>query len=163
MHGHSIIQDVVVLYGLALVFLLLGSRLRLPGIISLIVTGVIAGPGGLGLVSSDESVRTLSEVGIALLLFMVGLDLSVHEIRRLWRNAVVGGGAQMAGTMLAVAPCAWWLLGPRTETLLFATNCMRRTAALPSGCCCCRTCWRWWRSCWRLCCSGRTAPAWAAP
>jgi len=121
MHGQSIIQDVVVLYGLALVFLLLGSRLRLPGIISLIVTGVIAGPGGLGLVSSDESVRTLSEVGIALLLFMVGLDLSVHEIRRLWRNAVVGGGAQMAGTMLAVAPFAWWMLGPRAETLLFAT------------------------------------------
>ena len=121
MHGQSIIQDVVVLYGLALVFLLVGSRLRLPGIISLIVTGVIAGPGGLGLVSSDESVRTLSEVGIALLLFMVGLDLSVHEIRRLWRNALLGGGAQMAGTMLVVAPWAWWALGDRAETLLFAT------------------------------------------
>jgi CPA2 family monovalent cation:H+ antiporter-2 len=121
MHGQSIIQDVVVLYGLALVFLLVGSRLRLPGIISLIVTGVIAGPGGLGLVSSDESVRTLSEVGIALLLFMVGLDLSVHEMRRLWRNALVGGGAQMAGTMLMVAPWAWWILGPRMETLLFVT------------------------------------------
>jgi len=121
MHGQSIIQDVVVLYGVALVCLLLGSRLRLPGIISLIVTGVIAGPGGLGLVSSDESVRTLSEVGIALLLFMVGLDLSVHEMRRMWRHALVGGGMQMAGTMLVVAPWAWWLLGDRTETLLFTT------------------------------------------
>jgi CPA2 family monovalent cation:H+ antiporter-2 len=121
MHGPSIIQDVVVLYGLALAFLLVGSRLRLPGIISLIVTGVIAGPGGLGLVSSDASVRTLSEVGIALLLFMVGLDLSIHDMRRLWRNALVGGGAQMAGTMLMVAPWVWWILGPRTETLLFVT------------------------------------------
>ncbi|MBM3781667.1 MAG: hypothetical protein FJW29_08340 [Acidobacteria bacterium] len=121
MHGQSIMQDVVVLYGLALVFLLLGSRLRLPGIISLILTGVFAGPGGVGLVSSDESVQTLSEVGIALLLFTVGLDLSVHDIQRLWRNALVGGGAQMAGTMLVVAPWAWWALGDRTETLLFAT------------------------------------------
>ena len=121
MHGLEILQDVVVLYGLALLCLLAGSHLRVPGIISLIVAGVIAGPGGFGLVSSEVSVQTLSEVGIALLLYMVGLDLSAHEIRRLWRHAVIGGSAQMVGTMLLVLPFAWITLEGRPETLAFVT------------------------------------------
>jgi len=118
-HGSSIVQDLVLLYALALVLLLLGGRLRAPVIVSLIATGVIAGPGGLGLVGSEETVTTLSEIGIALLLFMVGLDLSFSEVRRLWRKVVVGGSAQMLGTMAVTAPIAYALLGKRTETALF--------------------------------------------
>ncbi len=119
MHGSSIVQDLVLLYALALVLLLIGGRLRAPVIVSLIATGVIAGPGGLGLVGSEETVTVLSEIGIALLLFMVGLDLSFGEVRRLWRKVVVGGGAQMLGTMAVTAPLAYWLLGSRAETAVF--------------------------------------------
>ena len=98
-HGDSIVQDIVLLYALALVLLLVGGRLRAPATVSLILTGVLAGPGGFGLVGSEATVQTLSEIGIALLLFMVGLDLSFSEVRRLWRSVTVGGGAQMLGTM----------------------------------------------------------------
>ena len=119
MHGGSIVQDIVLLYALALVLLLVGGRLRAPATVSLILTGVLAGPGGFGLVGSEDTVQTLSEIGIALLLFMVGLDLSFSEVRRLWRSVTVGGGAQMLGTMAVVAPFAILLLGPRLETTLF--------------------------------------------
>lgn len=119
MHGGSIVQDLVLLYALALVLLIIGGRLRAPAIVSLIATGVIAGPGGLGLVGAEETVTTLSEIGIALLLFMVGLDLSFGEVRRLWRRVIVGGSAQMLGTMAVTAPIAWWLLGGRVETAVF--------------------------------------------
>lgn len=119
MHGGSIVQDLVLLYALALVLLLIGGRLRAPVIVSLIATGVIAGPGGLALVHSEETVTVLSEIGIALLLFMVGLDLSFGEVRRLWRKVVVGGGAQMVGTMAVTAPIAYVLLGSRVETAVF--------------------------------------------
>jgi CPA2 family monovalent cation:H+ antiporter-2 len=118
-HGSSIVQDLVLLYALALVLLLIGGRLRAPAIVSLIATGVIAGPGGLGLVGSEETVTTLSEIGIALLLFMVGLDLSFGEVRRMWRRVVVGGSAQVLGTMAVTAPIAYLLLGSRLETILF--------------------------------------------
>ncbi len=84
---HSTLQDLVVLYAVALVALLVGGRLRAPAIVSLILTGILAGPGGLGLVSSQEHVATLSEIGVALLLFMVGLDLPFGDMSRLWRVA----------------------------------------------------------------------------
>ena len=112
-HGGSIVQDIVLLYALALVLLLVGGRLRAPATVSLILTGVLAGPGGFGLVGSEDTVRTLSEIGIALLLFMVGLDLSFSEVRRLWRSVTVGGSAQMLGTMAVVAPFAVLWTGPR--------------------------------------------------
>jgi CPA2 family monovalent cation:H+ antiporter-2 len=117
-HGSAVLQDLVLLYTLALVMLLIGGRLGLPGIVSLIVTGGIAGPGGLGLVRDETTISVLSEVGIALLLFMVGLDLSFGEVRRLWRSVVGGGSAQVIGTMAIAAPVAWWLVRPSIGTVV---------------------------------------------
>jgi len=119
--SHSTLQDLIVLYALALVLLLIGGRLRAPAIVSLVLTGVLAGPGVFGLVGSQEQVATLSEIGVALLLFMVGLDLPFGDLGRLWRRAAAGGGAQMAFTMALVAPVAGLLFGWRLDTVLFAT------------------------------------------
>jgi CPA2 family monovalent cation:H+ antiporter-2 len=115
----SILQDVVLLYALALVFLLAGARLHAPVIVSLITTGVVAGPGVLGLVRSEDNVTLLSEIGVALLLFMVGLDLSFAELRRSWRRVTAGGIGQMALTIGLVAPAVWLLVARRIETALF--------------------------------------------
>lgn len=117
MHG-AVIQDLVLLYALALVFVIVGGRLRVPVIVSLIATGIVAGPGELRLVQDEETVALLSEVGIALMLFMVGLDLSFREVRRLWRRVVVGGGAQVAGTMAVTAPFVWMLMAARVDTVI---------------------------------------------
>ncbi|MDH4066071.1 MAG: cation:proton antiporter, partial [Acidobacteriota bacterium] len=112
MPAHSIVQDLVVLYALAFVLLLIASRARAPVVVSLIVTGMLAGPGGLGLVGSEETVTILSEIGVALLLFMVGLDLPFGDIRRLGRRMALGGSGQMLGTMAVVAPLAVLWVGP---------------------------------------------------
>ena len=117
MHG-AVIQDLVLLYALALLFVMIGGRLRVPVIVSLIATGIIAGPGELRLVQSEENVALLSEVGIALMLFMVGLDLSFREVRRLWRRVVIGGGAQVAGTMAVAAPFVWWMMAAEADTVI---------------------------------------------
>jgi CPA2 family monovalent cation:H+ antiporter-2 len=116
----SIVQDLVVLYALAFLFLLVLGRVRAPAIVSLILTGMVAGPGGLGLVGSEESVARLSEVGVALLLFMVGLDVPFGDLWRLWRGVAASGGAQILATMALVAPAAALLYGPRLDTVLFA-------------------------------------------
>jgi CPA2 family monovalent cation:H+ antiporter-2 len=116
-HG-AVIQDLVLLYALALLFVMIGGRLRVPVIVSLIATGIIAGPGELRLVQSEENVALLSEVGIALMLFMVGLDLSFREVRRLWRRVVIGGGAQVVGTMAVTAPFVWWMMAAEVDTVI---------------------------------------------
>ena len=119
MHETSILQDVVLLYALALIFLLIGARLRTPVIISLIATGIVAGPGGFGLVGSEETVTLLSEIGVALLLFMVGLDLSFAELQRSWRRCTIGGVGQMLLTIALAGPFAWWLAGGRVDAAIF--------------------------------------------
>lgn len=107
------------LYVLALPLLLLGGRLRAPAVVSLILTGMLAGPGALGLVASQEQVATFSEIGIALALFMVGLELPFSDMARLWRSVAVRGAAQMAGTMALIVPVAALAVGATVDTMLF--------------------------------------------
>jgi CPA2 family monovalent cation:H+ antiporter-2 len=98
---HGILQELVLVYALAVVILMLGARLRVPSIVALIVAGVIAGPAGIGLMTSQEDVDLLAEIGVALLLFTAGLEFSLNELRRTWRTIVPGGLAQVLLTLVA--------------------------------------------------------------
>ena len=60
---------------------LVGLLLRQPLIVSFIAVGLIAGPSALDLVHSDAQIDLLSELGIALLLFLVGIKLDVKLVR----------------------------------------------------------------------------------
>ena len=101
MPPHLLLKELILTYGLALLLLLTAGRLRIPSIVALIVTGVIAGPSGIAIVATQEDVDLLAEVGIVLLLFMVGLEFSVGELRRVWRTVVFGGTLQVALTVAA--------------------------------------------------------------
>ena len=101
MPSHSLLADLILTYALALFLLMLAGRLRIPAIVALIVAGVIAGPSGVGIVKTQEEVDLLAEVGIVLLLFMVGLEFSVGELRRVWRIVVFGGTLQVGLTVAA--------------------------------------------------------------
>lgn len=82
----------------AVASLLVARRVDLPPILAYIVAGVVLGPVS-GLLSVGASVHLLSELGVALLLFLVGLELSVDRIREVGRPAVVTGLIQMAATL----------------------------------------------------------------
>ncbi|HVP13982.1 MAG TPA: cation:proton antiporter, partial [Terriglobales bacterium] len=82
---------------------LLFRRLRLPATVGFIVTGILIGPGGFGLVHDPALVRTLAEFGVVVLLFTVGLEFSLADLRRLGRRALVGGALQVLLTVAAVA------------------------------------------------------------
>jgi Kef-type K+ transport system membrane component KefB len=75
-----------------------GMLLRQPLIVSFIAVGILAGPSGLGLVSGGVVVDTLARLGIALLLFLVGLKLDLGLIRRFGRVAVATGLGQVLFT-----------------------------------------------------------------
>lgn len=100
MIDNLILRDLGVVLVAAALFALLARRLRIPGIIGYIVAGLLLGPV-LGLVEVHhgegpaQGVELISEVGIALLLFLVGLELSFAAIREVGKVAVVGGLAQV--------------------------------------------------------------------
>ena len=101
MPSHSLLADLILTYALALLLLMTAGRLRIPSIVALIVAGVIAGPAGAGIVKTQEDVDLLAEVGIVLLLFMVGLEFSIGELKRVWRLVVFGGTLQVGLTVVA--------------------------------------------------------------
>jgi Kef-type K+ transport system membrane component KefB/mannitol/fructose-specific phosphotransferase system IIA component (Ntr-type)/nucleotide-binding universal stress UspA family protein len=87
--------DPVLIVALAMtIFLvvpLLFERMRVPGIIGLIVVGAAVGPNGLGLLARDETIVLLGTVGLLYLMFMVGLELDLHEFNR-YRNRSIAFG-----------------------------------------------------------------------
>jgi Kef-type K+ transport system membrane component KefB len=98
----SIIQspfaEVATLLVLAALVGLVGLFLRQPLIVSFIAVGLIAGPSALDLVQADEQISLLSQLGIAVLLFLVGIKLDTKLIRSLGTVSLLTGLGQVAFT-----------------------------------------------------------------
>lgn len=97
---HTPFAEVAALLALASAVGLLGILLRQPLIVSFIAVGLLAGPSALNLVHSDEQIRLLAELGIAVLLFLVGIKLDVKLIRSLGTVSLLTGLGQVAFTSL---------------------------------------------------------------
>ncbi|TCM87524.1 cation:proton antiporter [Rhodovulum steppense] len=97
---NSAFGEVASLLVMAAVIGFLGIILRQPLIVSFIAVGLIAGPSALDLVRSDEQINLLSQLGIALLLFLVGIKLDVKLIRSLGGVAMLTGLGQVAFTSI---------------------------------------------------------------
>lgn len=89
--AQSAFGEIPALLMLAAAVAFLGILLRQPLIVSFIVVGLIAGPSGLDLVQSDEQIELLSEPGIAVLLFLVGVKLDMKLIRSLGPVSLLTG------------------------------------------------------------------------
>jgi len=77
------LKDVLIVLAVAVLVVSLLRRIHVPIIAGFILSGIIIGPWGLGLVSGLHEVHILAEVGIALLLFGIGLELQLSRVRRL--------------------------------------------------------------------------------
>lgn len=102
----QLIADLGIILTAAALLLLVARPLRVPSIVAYILAGLVLGPA-TGIIHATETVELISEVGIALLLFLVGLELSIEKIRAVGKAAVVAGLAQVSastilGTMLGL-------------------------------------------------------------
>ena len=94
MSGHTFL-DIALVLCLSLALAICARILRQPLIIAFIVSGVIVGPSGLSLISSQDEIELLSELGIAILLFLVGLKLDLSTTRHLSAVALAVGVTQV--------------------------------------------------------------------
>jgi len=113
-----LLRDIVVIFGLSIFVLYLFHRLRAPTIVGFLLTGVLAGPQVLGLVNAGEEVKALSEIGVILLLFTVGIEISLKDLIRLKKYVLLGGSFQVLLTILAVYSLASRLDIPAGESVL---------------------------------------------
>ncbi len=79
----------------------LAHRLKLPVLLGYLVAGMLVSPHGLGLVQDTAAIESLASIGVILLLFTLGLEFSIDELRRIGGVAVLGGAAQILLTALA--------------------------------------------------------------
>ncbi|KAF0864564.1 monovalent cation:proton antiporter-2 (CPA2) family protein [Pseudomonas sp. LD120] len=110
-HEGNLLQAAVVFLCAAVLIVPLAKRLQLGAVLGYLLAGVLIGPSVLGLVGNPQSVSHISELGVVLLLFIIGLELSP---KRLWvmRKAVFGVGlAQVLLTGTAIGVVALFLFG----------------------------------------------------
>ncbi|MBD6615976.1 cation:proton antiporter [Komarekiella sp. 'clone 1'] len=81
----------LMILGIMLIAPLLFERIRLPGIVGLILAGVIVGPNGLGLLARDNTIVLLGTVGLLFLMFMAGLETSLDDLKYNADKAVIFG------------------------------------------------------------------------
>ncbi|EON75778.1 Glutathione-regulated potassium-efflux system protein KefC [Lunatimonas lonarensis] len=94
-----LLSDIVVIFGLATLVILLFMRLKLPTIIGYLFTGAIAGPYGLSLVDASTAVEVLSEIGVILLLFVIGMEFSLRSLMAIKKAVFIGGALQVLFTI----------------------------------------------------------------
>lgn len=110
MHELQLFTDLALLFTVAVGVALVLSRWKLPPVLAYLATGALLGPPGLGLVGHNEELLVVAEIGVVLLLFTVGLEFSLTELRRSWRAVILAGSMQVLGT-IGVSTVVALLLG----------------------------------------------------
>jgi glutathione-regulated potassium-efflux system protein KefB len=103
----SMLGDGVILLGFALVFVLLFRRLGLGATLGYLVAGALVGPQLLGLVTGGETMLEIAEIGIVLLLFLVGLELNPGRLWRMRHDIFGFGLIQVALCGIAASALVW--------------------------------------------------------
>jgi Kef-type K+ transport system membrane component KefB len=109
----SVFYEIAALLVFASLVGFIGMLLRQPLIVSFIVAGVLAGPAGLGIAQSTAHIELLAALGVAVLLFLVGLKLDLNLVRTLGNVALITGLGQVAFTsLIGYALCLALGFGP---------------------------------------------------
>lgn len=93
--------EALTVFGLAVIVVLVSQTLRVPAIVGFLLTGILAGPHGLGLIRSIAETEVLAQIGVIFLLFTIGIEFSLENLIRVKRQALVGGSLQVGLTVLA--------------------------------------------------------------
>ncbi|HVY51735.1 MAG TPA: cation:proton antiporter, partial [Devosia sp.] len=113
-HDTPLISTIVAGLVLAFIFGALANRLRMPPLVGYLVAGVLAGPFTPGFVADTELANELSEIGVILLMFGVGLNFSLKDLLSVQAVAVPGALVRIAGGTamgLALGLMLGWPLG----------------------------------------------------
>jgi len=96
----QLLKDIVIIVGLSIVVIFICHRIRVPAIVGFLLTGILAGPHGMGLVKAAHEVEVLAEVGMVLLLFTIGIEFSLRNLLQIKKSILIGGSLQVLLTVL---------------------------------------------------------------
>ncbi|GAB4286170.1 MAG: monovalent cation:proton antiporter-2 (CPA2) family protein [Ignavibacteriaceae bacterium] len=100
MHDLPVIKDIVVIFLISVPIIFLFRKINVPSIVGFLLAGVIIGPYGLKLISSTSGVEVMAEIGVMLLLFSIGLEVSISRLAQIKKFLIIAGGLQVLLTIL---------------------------------------------------------------
>jgi monovalent cation:H+ antiporter-2, CPA2 family len=113
-----ILQDILILLGFSVVVVFVLQRIKLPSILGFLLTGILIGPHAMGLINESEQIEYISEIGVILLLFVIGMELSLKQLISI-KNTVFIGGALQVGVTVLVASLVYYFSGNQWNEALF--------------------------------------------
>jgi monovalent cation:H+ antiporter-2, CPA2 family len=108
-HNITLISTIAAGFGLALVFGFIAEKIKLPALVGYLLAGILIGPSTPGFVADTGIASQLSEIGVMLLMFGVGLHFSIADLMAVKRIALPGAVVQMTlATVLGASVAYWW-------------------------------------------------------
>ena len=102
MHEIEFLKVIVIIFGLASLVIFIFNKLKLPSVIGFLLTSIIVGPYALGLITNINIIEILTEIGVILLLFIIGMEFSIKKLLKIKNIVLLGGAMQVGITILVV-------------------------------------------------------------
>jgi CPA2 family monovalent cation:H+ antiporter-2 len=99
MEDLSVLRDLLVIFAIGVAVALALRKVGVPSIAGFIVAGILVGPKALSVIDDSHAVELLAEIGVVLLLFGIGLELSLDKVKRLLKPILLGGSLQVGATV----------------------------------------------------------------
>jgi CPA2 family monovalent cation:H+ antiporter-2 len=96
----SIIRDIVIILLVSIPIIFIFRKINLPSIVGFLIAGMIIGPYGFQLISEIEQIEIMAEIGVILLLFTIGLEVSFSRLLEMKRLLLIAGGLQVLMTII---------------------------------------------------------------
>ncbi len=120
------LENPVLIFALILLIMLVAPlflrKLKIPGIIGLIIAGIVVGPKGLHILEQQGSMTLLSKVGLLYLMFLAGMEMDMSDFEKNRKGSIVFGSFTFWIPLLLGLPVTYYILGlPFTAALLLAS------------------------------------------
>jgi CPA2 family monovalent cation:H+ antiporter-2 len=96
----KLLKDLLVVLAVSIPVIFVFKKFQLPSIVGFIITGILIGPFGLRLISEMDGINQLAEIGVALLLFTIGIEISLTRFKKAFKEIILTGGSQVAFTII---------------------------------------------------------------
>ncbi len=118
MQQYIIIRDIVIILMVSIPIIFLFKKINMPSILGFLVTGMIIGPYGFKLISNVQNIEVMAEIGVILLLFTIGLEVSLGKLLKMKKIFFFVGSSQIVLTIV-VTTIIFYLLKVPTGQAIF--------------------------------------------
>ena len=101
MHLDPVILVITIVLFISMLTAYIAMRVKLPIVVAYILTGIVLGPSGLAVIEDHELVTRIGEIGVIMLLFFVGMEVSIPRLMKGWKVAFVGTNIQIVISVIA--------------------------------------------------------------